>query len=88
MITNVLPPFLWFTVYGGGELCTSSSIIKAIPRNCQGSSSGDDWLYDWLIIHQYSTDIAVAQTLHVSTTTLKQFQSGLKTILFHLAYGT
>jgi len=27
-------------------------------------------------------------TLHVSTTTLGQFQSGLKTILFRLAYGT
>jgi len=27
-------------------------------------------------------------TLRVSTTTLGQFQSGLKTILFRLAYGT
>jgi len=27
-------------------------------------------------------------TLHVSTTTLGQFQSGVKTILFLLAYGT
>ena len=27
-------------------------------------------------------------TLRVSTTTLRQFQSGLKTILFRLAYGT
>ena len=27
-------------------------------------------------------------TLRVSTTTLGQFQSGLKTMLFHLAYGT
>jgi len=26
-------------------------------------------------------------TLRASTTTLGQFQSGLKTILFHLAYG-
>jgi len=26
-------------------------------------------------------------TLHVSTTTLGQFQSGVKTILFRLAYG-
>ena len=27
-------------------------------------------------------------TLRISTTTLGQFQSGLKTILFRLAYGT
>ena len=27
-------------------------------------------------------------TLRVSTTTLRQFQSGVKTILFRLAYGT
>ena len=30
----------------------------------------------------------VPSTLRVSTTTLGQFQSGLKTILFRLAYGT